>query len=159
MRSNSSTASREAGFSLIELMIVLLVASILMAIAIPLMREALLRAHIGAATAEARAVHSAFKRYHIDQSMYPDASGLNNSSLAPLTTLGYYDGGIGKRIVGATLDGYDAPNNGEEYWLEFTLEYDPRVRFLVSDSDDGPLGGGAFYDGITLFRSGQLVPL
>lgn len=159
MRTENSTTSREAGFSLIELMIVLLVAAILMAIAIPLMREALLRAHIGAATSEARTVHSAFKRYYIDQSMYPDSSGLSATSLAPLTTLGYYDGDLPNRIVGATLDGYDSPGAGEEYWLEFTLEYDPRVRFLVSDSDDAPLGGGTFYDGITMYRSGQLVPL
>ena len=85
---------REDGFSLIELMIVLLVAGVLMAIAIPMMREALLRAHIGAATAEARTVHSAFKRYHVDQSFYPDPGGLSTTTLAPLTTLGYYDGDL-----------------------------------------------------------------
>ena len=150
---------REDGFSLIELMIVLLVAGVLMAIAIPMMREALLRAHIGAATAEARTVHSAFKRYHVDQSFYPDPGGLSTTTLAPLTTLGYYDGDLAARIQGSALDDYDSPSAGDEYWLEFTLEFDPSVRFLVGDSDDAPLAGGTFYDGIVMYRSGVIVPL
>ena len=57
---------RQGGYSLIELMIVLAVVGVIAAIAIPMMREALVRGMIGAAMAEARTIHSAMKQYHVD---------------------------------------------------------------------------------------------
>ena len=150
--------SREAGFSLIELMIVLVTAAVIMAIAIPMMREALVRAMIGAATAEARTIHNAFKAYHVDVGVYPDASGFDTTTMEPLVSLGYYDGRLVPRVQGGVLDGYDAPAAGHEYWMEFTLANEPTVRFLVSDSDDAPLSGGTFYDGIVMYRNGVLTP-
>ena len=114
---------------------------------------------IGAATAEARTIHSAMKRYHIDFSGYPNASGFNVTTMEPLVSLGYYDGRLIPRVLGGSLDGYDSPSNQEEYWLEFTLQDAPTVRFMVGDSDDAPLSGGTFHDGIVLYRDGVLVPL
>ena len=150
---------RQAGYSLIELLVVLLVAGVIMAIAIPMMREALVRGMIGAATAEARTIHSAMKQYHIDQSAYPNASGFDMSTMEPLVSLGYYDGRLIPRVQIGTLDGYDSPSNREEYWLEFTLQDAPSVRFMVGDSDNAPLAGGTFHDGIVMYRDGVLVPL
>jgi len=149
----------QAGFSLIELMIVLATAAVLMAIAIPMMREALVRGMIGAATAEARTIHSAMKQYHVDQSVYPDAGGFDLTTMEPLVSLGYYDGRLIPRVQGGALDGYDSPSGGDEYWLEFTLQDAPSVRFMVGDSDNAPLAGGSFRDGILLYRNGVLVPL
>jgi prepilin-type N-terminal cleavage/methylation domain-containing protein len=151
--------SREAGFSLIELMVTLATLGVIMAIAIPMMREALVKGMIGAAAAEARTIHHALKRYHIDQGGYPDAGGFDTATMEPLVSLGYYDGRLVPRIQGGALDGYDSPSGGDEYWIEFTLRYDPNVRFLVSDSNDGPLSGGVFYDGIVMYRNGVLTPL
>jgi prepilin-type N-terminal cleavage/methylation domain-containing protein len=150
---------RQAGFSLIELMIVLATAAVIMAIAIPMMREALVRGMIGAATAEARTIHSAMKQYHVDHSGYPNATGFNSSTMEPLVTLGYYDGRLIPRVQNGSLDGYDSPSNQDEYWLEFTLKDAPTVRFMVGDSDGAPLAGGVFHDGIMLYRNGVLVPL
>ena len=150
---------RQVGYSLIELMVVLVVAGVIMAIAIPMMREALVRAMIGAATAEARTIYAAMKRYHIDHSGYPNVTGFSLTTMEPLVSLGYYDGRLIPRVLGGTLDGYDSPSNRGEYWLEFTLRKEPTVRFMVGDSDDAPLAGGTFYDGIVLYRDGALVPL
>ena len=151
--------TRQAGFSLIELMVVLVIVGVIMAIAIPMMNEALVRGMIGAATAEARTIHNAMKIYHVDVGTYPDAGGFNTTSMEPLVSLGYYDGRLVPRVRGGVLDGYGSPSGGDEYWLEFTLRKEPGVRFLVADSDDGPLSGGTFQDGILLFRNGVLVPL
>ena len=150
---------RQSGFTLIELMITLVTVAVIMAIAIPMMREALVKGMIGAAAAEARTIHHALKRYHIDLGGYPDAGGFDTSTMEPLVSLGYYDGRLVPRIQNGTLDGYDSPSGGDEYWIEFTLRNEPGVRFLVSDSNDGPLSGGVFYDGIVMYRNGVLMPL
>jgi hypothetical protein len=40
--------------------------------------------------------------------------------------------------------------------LQLTLDADPNVRFLVVQSDNAPLGGGQWLDGIGVFRNGVL---
>ena len=40
-----------------------------------------------------------------------------------------------------------------------TLAFDPTVRFLVADSDNAPLSGGDYMDGIYLYRNGTLRTL
>ena len=64
----------QKGFSLLELLVVVAIIAILAAIAIPLMRDAIVRAHISAAATDAKAIYVAFKRHHVDMSMYPYAS-------------------------------------------------------------------------------------
>ena len=39
-----------------------------------------------------------------------------------------------------------------------TLDQDHDIRFLVADSDDAPLSGGEYMDGIYLFHNGVLTP-
>jgi len=155
----------QKGFSLVELLVVVCIIAILTAIAIPLMRDAVVRAHISAAATDAKAIYVAFKRHHVDTSMYPYASqdpSFELDTFEPLVSMGYYDGRLLPRLRGETADGYDSPDdNGvnQEFWLEVTLGYDNTVRFLISDSDDAPLAGGRYMDGIFLFRNGVLTPL
>ena len=157
--------ARQMGYSLIELLIVTAVIAVLVAIAIPLMREALVRAYISAAATDAHAIHVAFKRFHIDKSMYPNASAapaFELDTFEPLVSLGYYDGRVLSRLQNLQADGYDSPDDmgtNQEFWLEFSLGNDPTIRFLISDSDDAPLAGGVYSDGIFLYRNGVLTPL
>jgi prepilin-type N-terminal cleavage/methylation domain-containing protein len=155
----------QEGFSLVELLIVVATIAILVAIAIPMMRDAVVRAHISAAATDAKAVYVAFKRHHMDVSGYPNSDSdpaFQLDSFEPLVSMGYYDGRLSSRLLDYQADAYDSPDdNGvnQEFWLEFSLGYDPTVRFLVSDSDDAPLAGGEYYDGIFMFRNGVLTPI
>jgi prepilin-type N-terminal cleavage/methylation domain-containing protein len=153
------------GFSLVELLIVMAIIAILVAITTPLMRAAILRAHVGAMAADAKAIQIAFKRHFIDFHMYPNASSDPKFDLAtfdPLVSEGYYDNRIISKLQGEKADAYDSPDDmgqNQEFWLEMTLKYEPSIRFLVVDSDDAPLSGGEFMDGIFLYRDGELRSL
>jgi prepilin-type N-terminal cleavage/methylation domain-containing protein len=153
------------GFSLLELLIVVAIIGVLMGITIPLMQSAMLRAHVGAMASDSRIVHTAFKQYFLDFDMYPNAT--NNpafelDTFQPLVGEGYYDGRIVSKLEGATADDYDSPDDlgiNQEFWIEYTLDFDPSVRFLVADSDNAPLSGGEYMDGIYLYRNGELRTL
>jgi prepilin-type N-terminal cleavage/methylation domain-containing protein len=155
----------QRGFSLLELLIVVAIIAILMAIAVPVMREAILRAHISAVATDAKAIYVAFKRHHMDNSQYPnesDTPAFELDTFQPLVSMQYYDGRVLPKLLEHQADAYSSPDDGgpnQEFWLEMTLAYDPSVRFLVSDSDDAPLAGGGYFDGIFLYRNGALTPL
>ncbi len=158
--------NRQEGFSLLELLVVVAIIAVLAAIAIPMMRDALTRAHIGATATDARVIYTSFKRYHVDNSRYPYAvtnPAFDVNTLDPLVSGGYKKERVLTRLVGNAADGYDSPDDdygpNQEFWLEMTLDYDPTIRFLVSDSDDAPLSGGDWHDGIFLFRDGVLTEL
>ena len=152
----------QRGFTLVEVLIVVAIIAILMAIVMPMMREAMLRAHISSAASDARSIAVAFKRYAVDNSAYPDEGSVDLATFEPLVAGKYYDGRVGSRLVNDQADAYGAPDdNGtnQEFWMEITLAYDPTVRLVIADSDDAPLGGGMFIDGIALYKNGVLSPL
>ena len=153
------------GFSLIELLIVVAIIGFIAAIAIPMLQQATLRANVSAVAAEAKTVYAAFKQHYIDEELYPFASAnpaFELDTFEPLRSFGYYDGDITTQLAGGKADAYDSPDDqgrNREFWLEMTLKADPSIRFLVADSDDAPLSGGDYVDGIYLYRDGVLKPI
>ena len=97
--------------------------------------------------------------------MYPNVSSapaFELDTFEPLVGQGYYNAHVLSRLQNQQADAYDSPDDlgtNQEFWLEFTLEYDPTIRFLVADSDDAPLWGGDFADEIYLYRNGVLTPI
>ncbi len=154
----------QRGFTLIELLIVVVIIGILAAIAIPQLQAAMLRSHVASAAAEAKTLYTGFKQHFVDRNMYPYATSAPNFQLdtfEPLVSMGYYRGGLPSRLSGGQADDYDSPDDqgtNQEFWLEMTLKYDPTVRILVVDSDDAPLTGGAYFDGVYVYKDGVLTP-
>ncbi len=146
----------EAGFSLLELLMVTGIIGVLSAIAIPVMGQALTTAETKSLLSEGRTVHTAFKNYFLDHNEYP-ATLTDLVRLSPLSTAGYYRGAVGSRLDGGSADAYGSPDDlgqNQEFWLEMTLATDQSVRILVCDSDDAPLSGGEALDGVYVYVSG-----
>ena len=72
------------GFTIIELLVVLVVIAILVAIAIPMLLVGLKRAKISSGVAHVREIQLAFDQYHLDNDRYPYQDELNRRSLVPL---------------------------------------------------------------------------
>ncbi len=153
------------GFTLIELLIVVAIIAIIAAIAIPVFQEAMLRAHISAAAADGQALYTAFKRFHVDNNMYPfavTAPAFELDTFEPLVSMEYYTGTPGTRMLGEQIDSFDSPDDegvNQEFWVEFSLAFDPTIRFVVADSDNAPLAGGQYIDGVYIYRDGVLSRL
>lgn len=142
----------QRGFSLLELLIVVATVLVLMAIAIPMFQDALLRARTSSLSTDAKALYVAIKQYYVDNNTYPPTGALDAGTLDPLASMGYYTGKVTTRLEAGQIDGYLGTQN--EFWLEMTLDNDNSIRFLVADSQNAPLGGGDYRDGIYLFVNG-----
>ncbi len=159
------SSETQRGFSLLELLVVVAIIGVIAAIAIPQLQNAILRAEISAVGAECKTLYTAFKRHYIDLDMYPFSSASPSFQLDtfdPLVALGYYRGGLFDKLLNNRADAYDSPDDqgpNREFWLEMTLRKDPTVRFLVVDSDNAPLSGGTYMDGIYMYRNGVLTPI
>ena len=150
------------GFTLIELMLVMVIIAILASIGISGYRKATVRAKIAAVASEGRVLHTAFNTFYADNFQYPNATSNPNfqlDSFDPLRSQGYYDGQVVALLDGARADAYDSPDDvgpNQEFWVQFTLEADPSVQFVVASSDNAPLAGGAWLDGVFMFKNGVL---
>ena len=133
---------------------------VLLAIAIPEVHNAHIRAMAGAVIADARTIYTAFKQYQVDNSQYYGT--LNLSTFEPLRSNNQYGGSVTRLLVNAQADAFDSPDDlgtDQEFWLEMTLSLDTDVRVLVADSNDAPLSGGVWLDGVFKFDNGVLIPL
>jgi hypothetical protein len=111
---------------------------------------------------EANALHDAFMRYSQRNHGFPttySASRFDVETFDPLVKRGYYRGALAGLIREGRADAYDSPDDrgpNREFWVELTLKSDPTIRVLVARSDDAPIGGGAWRDGVFVFRNGEL---
>jgi type II secretory pathway pseudopilin PulG len=145
---------RQQGFSLLEVLIVMATVMILMAIAIPMFQDALLRANTSSLSTDAKSIYVAIKQYYVDNNTYPTTADFELDSFEPLASFGYYTGRVYTRLADGEADAY--LGNQDEFWLEMTLATDNRIRFLVADSPNAPIAGGAYQDGVFLYIDGVL---
>lgn len=132
---------------------------------VPAVRAANLRGDVRILAGEAEKIYAALDRYHRLNGAYPNSylePAFETDSFEPLRRWGYYQGYVKGRLLDDRIDAYDSPDDrgaNQEYWLEMTLKSDPRIRLLVARSDDAPLGGGKWREGVFVYRNGVLEPI
>lgn len=150
------------GYSLIEALLIIAIIVIVASIVLPLLHQAIVKYSISTVAVEAEILYDAFKKHYASQNGYPSEFGdpvFELDTFEPLRSAGLYVGDITTELLDGKADAYDSPDDrgqNREFWLEMTLKADPSVRVLVADSDDAPLSGGDYVDGIFLYRNGEL---
>ena len=126
------------------------------------MRQANLEADLRIARNEATNLHRAFQAYHERHGSYPNsyaAPSIDERTLDPLRRRGYYTGQIAGVLRNGRIDAYHSPDDqglNQEFWLEMTQARDPSIRFLIARSDDSPLSGGEWREGVFIYHDGRL---
>jgi len=132
---------REQGFTLIELMIVVVIISLISAIAIPMYSDAMRKARTAALTVELEKLYNALMSYHADNNSFPSEGLMNNSTLSPLSTNGYFPipESLTNKLIRNQLLFYFAPDVGGT---------DSQFIIVVRHIDDADLIGVVVYTDI-----------
>jgi Tfp pilus assembly protein PilE len=153
------------GYALFDAILCIAIVCMLSLIVAPAIHSSQVKADLRLVSLEADALYGAFAAYYERHRAYPNAyahPGLQPDTLDPLSKRGYYKGHITSLLLHQRIDAYDSPDdqgNNREFWVEMTLKSDPSIRFLVARSDDAPLGGGVWRDGVFVCRGGALEAL
>lgn len=150
--------TRRDGFTLIELLITIMLISILAGIAQRAYQRLAIGAEIAAVAAECRNLYTMFEIYNVTTGSYPYASSSPAFELDTFNPLPY-DGGLQPHLQGGKADAYDSPDDSgtnQEFWLTMTMARNPTIRFVVASSDNAPLAGGEWLEGVYIYQNGEL---
>jgi len=159
-------AQREAGFTLIEVLMVVLIISLLAALAIPALQRAMRTSERGALVADARALYDAFVRFNVDTGTFPSTStpkerAFNRRTLFPLSANGYYNKveALMRKLEGGQVAIYDSPNIAAadtQFFAVLVSAFDPSIVVLVAHTDQFD-GAGNWYDGVYVVEGERIV--
>jgi type II secretory pathway pseudopilin PulG len=148
-----------------DLLLLAAVICMLSLIAAPVFHASQVKADLRLVTVEARALYGAFDAYYEQHRSFPNCyvqPSLAADTLDPLRKRGYYRGHLTRFLMNHRIDAYDSPDDrglNREFWVEMTLKNDHSIRFLVARSDDAPMGGGLWRDGVYVLKGGVLERL
>ena len=155
---------QEACYSILEILIVLVILSLIAAIAIPIYSSALKKSRRSALVSDLRVLQDSMKRYYLDKSRFPLMGGgdpeetMSLPDLAPVSTGGYFSSvdGLNQKLLFDRILGYSSYNDdgtATEYAAVMRPKTEPAVIIWLLYTDNiGP--GGTFKDGIYFFEDG-----
>jgi len=151
-----------AGFTIVELLVVVAIIGLISAIAIPSLHRAMLRGRIGRMSSDAQALYKAIVSYNIDQSNYPVA--LDLKTLEPLVSMRYLrqSSAVLGMLRGWTLSSYgtvDSAGPANEFWAVLTLAALPSVQIVLGDTSHFPEVDGQTLEGSYFVLDGELLSL
>ena len=148
------TESHSAGFTLLELLIVVAIVGLISATAIPIFDNALGKSHRAALRADSGTLYRALMTYQFDYDKFPSEAEFDLATLDPLYSGGYFAGA--EAYTNKLLDGeiliYLAPDiDGEDtqFLVVTRSAFDLRDIFVVGYTDIIEVSEG-WIDGVYL---------
>ena len=152
---------RERGFSLIELLVVVVIVGLLSSIAVPMLVSALRRSHRAAVGTSMRDLYVAMTRYYADNGDFPV---LDTDTFEPLIGEGYWNHSepfLQKLQNDAVFQYIPLGNAG--WWLVVKPKGDPESFIYAGRVDTTAFGGTIVWDGIYWYHPTEtpdgLVPI
>jgi prepilin-type N-terminal cleavage/methylation domain-containing protein len=161
------SSKNQDGFTMIEVMLVLLIISLLATIAVPYLSKALRSGTRASLVADSRELYSAFMRYRLDSGAFPSIfsppeTAFNTQTLAPLSTGGYYSGVTsllgklwrGRVPIYIALNG-DSAN--DQFWTLVRSKKYRDMWILIAHTNQFPIDPGSWWDGVYILYRGRFV--
>jgi prepilin-type N-terminal cleavage/methylation domain-containing protein len=132
----SDVAHGSSGFTLIELMIVVVIISLASALAIPVYENALENSHRSALQADCYQLYQSLMKYQFDHDKFPSEADFDLATLAPLSHEGYFNAAptFTAKLKDQQLLVYLAPDvdgTDTQFILVAQAEIDPTTIFAV----------------------------
>lgn len=161
--------ARSAGYTLIELLMVVAIIGLIVAIAVPLYSGAIDKTHRATLVHDGGELYRAFMRYYVDEGVFPAVSSpparvMNLQTLAPLSTGGYFRHveSFTNKLQNAAIQNYDSPNIGgadTQFWATINSARQPGFILLIAHTNDLPIDRGEWYDGVYYVSMDGIQPV
>jgi prepilin-type N-terminal cleavage/methylation domain-containing protein len=163
----SGQSRKQCGFTMIEVMLVLVIISLLATIAVPYLSKALRSGHRASLVADSLELYSAMMRYRLDSGAFPSIfsppeTAFNTQTLAPLSTGGYYTGvtSLLNKLWRDRIPIYIAHNidsANDQFWSLLRSEKYRDMWILIAHTDQFPIDSGDWWDGVYILYRGRFV--
>jgi prepilin-type N-terminal cleavage/methylation domain-containing protein len=149
-RDSSESRRSEAGFTIIEILVVVLIVALLGAITIPVYQNAVAKSQRMALAGDLKALHTAFLRYNVDHGKFPADAGdgaLDPATLTPLSAEGYFENvtSLAGKLEDGQLEfyiGLDLRGADSDYIAAVSSSTVPGLQAYVISWDWGVVGAG-----------------
>ena len=161
--------AKSAGYTLVELLMVVAIIGLVVAIAIPLYSGAIDKSHRATLIHDAGELYRAFMRYYVDEGVFPSTStpperAMNLQTLAPLSTGGYFQhfDSFTAKLYNGEIQNYDSPNIAgadTQFWATINSVRQPGFILLIAHTNDLPIDRGEWYDGVFYVTADGIQPV
>ncbi len=162
-RSSILNSDHRRGFTLLELMITTVIVALLASLVVPRVQAVRIKAHVASVAGDANILYKGLQEFYALNYGYPNATSnpkFDLTTFEPLRSQVNYQGDMLDRLKDGQADSYDSPDDqgpNQEFWVQMTLMIDESYQVVLASSDNAPLGGGMWLEGVFVFKDGVLV--